>query len=176
MKFGGESPGRRGINLGAERRSGEPTSGYTVGPPPITQDRAQHGYSFEKDRVLAREARDKQATFDTPKVQPWILISVACALGFFAIVWIYKVISPDVSEGLGYDNREVLSKYEEYRKGKSSLPTKDEIRRELNAITYLENMGRISEANREWHEVMSEQDDPHSPIYQLALDHLRESR
>lgn len=165
--------GRGGIHFGP-RRDQPPGVG---GAPPLSKEREAYGYEFEQDRRRALDLKQKQAKAAKPKVEPWVLVAVAGALVFLGLVVVYKASSAAPSDSMGYENQQILSEYAKYvgSQGGRGLPTPDQVRRELNTITWLENVGRSGEARRELQQVMKEQNDPASPVYQLALERLRNS-
>ena len=159
-----------GIQLGSAQTPGE---SQTVRQ--IAQDRVSYGYETEQDRQRAREKRDFQAKVNAPKIQPSILIAALAAVTFVVLVLVFRGSTGAPPDTLGYDNKTLLSDYEKYLQKRPSkgLPSLAEVRQELNEITFLENMGRVTESRQGWRQVMTEQKDLKSPVFREALKRLK---
>jgi hypothetical protein len=172
MLFEREDMDRSKIRLGipAQRPEGPAGFGQPAEPAAPDDDRFRAGYSLESGRRAANAIREERAKTGAPAVRAPILIAgLAAVVVLFAVVAFHPATSPNLS----YDNGAVLLEYAAYQKGKSRLPSLEQVRRELVGIAYLENTGRTEDAKEALRNLITSMPpDPRNPVYKTAVEQL----
>jgi hypothetical protein len=165
--------GTRGNRQTTSATNTKPESGAAAEPgPAVFGQPGKAGYSLESDRRFASKTLEDQKKAQNPVVRPWILVCFIGAIAFLIVVVIVRAHGP---ESIGYNNQEILNQYAHYMIAQPDrrLPSKEEVRAELNAIAYLEDTGRNAEARDAWAEIiLKTEGDRDNPLYAIGMTHL----
>jgi hypothetical protein len=146
--------------------------GKVLNGPASATGQLSPGYTLADNR-LRSSAHDENASV-SQGVRPSILYATVAA-GLLLLVVVF-VGESGGEASLSYNDPTILQEYEHYRGAKADpqLPTGEQMREELNHITFLEMAGRTGDARLAWQTLILEaKGDRENPVVPLALDHLK---